>query len=192
MQPKSTDFTSLFVDGNAVDDMYVSRLSYAKAFRELRREIPRPTPSGLRYAKALLFAESLGLAASMETLVATLRSSYDSEMMRAHLDSSAFGQDDSWIWWDIAKQIYFFVSIDRGGTSDRYVIENPLTSKRLQEQIVARHMGWELWYSTDRGKWGRKPEIKRLLGAAGHNTAGDGQPASWALEEIGARIRASI
>ena len=101
--------------------------------------------------------------------------------------SSPYGNDDSWIQWDLAKQLYYFLSVDGPVSSEKYRIANPLVDEQLQEEIVSRHIGWEYWFPENYNRQFDCPELRRLLACG--NTVNDGQPASWALTQIGVFLR---
>ncbi len=187
MEEKSVDFNKLNFSHTDLESIFQQRLSYQKAFKEINRSIPTmsSSPNGEKYANVILLLESRGSLAEFDELVDLIRSIYDSEMRRLKLSSSSFGEDDSWIHWDLAKQLYFFLSKDRSTTNNHYRIADPLNDETLRAEIISRHIGWEFWRSGGCEPWISKSEVRRLL------EQGEKQPPSWALAQLGALIRSS-
>ncbi len=191
MREQSVDFADFNRGPEDLERVYERRLSYKVAFAEYQKQVAPMSsiPSGARYAKVIIYLGQNDLLHRFDDVVAHLRSIYNTEMHRVGLSSSPFGKDDSWIHWDLAKQAYFFLSRDRSMTSRHYRIADPLRDERLQDAIVSRHIGWELWNARDREPWTSKPEVRHLLGPECESSVLKGQPASWALAKLGALIR---
>lgn len=190
MRENSVDFADLDAVPGEVERIYYQRLSYQAAYTKIGKPTPSPSRSGTRYAKVLLYLASNDLRSKFDEAVAQLRNAYDQEMTRLPFPSSPFGDDDSWINWDLAKQLYFFFGTDRSETSAQYRLANPLVDERLRDEIVSRHIGWEFWLSHNSRPRPTSADIQDLLGCA--NSKGDGQPASWALAKLGAILRSQV
>lgn len=182
---KSVDFNDLNSDFTTLEKIYQKRLSYQKVYTDLNMPVPLMASSSNteRYAKVILYIQSEGLLSKFDEVVKALRINYDDEVNRLSLISSPFGHDDSWIQWDLAKQLYFFLSVDRSGTNDHYRVANPLVDEALRNEIISRHIGWEFWYSGGYEPWTNQPEIQNILGRR------DKSPASWVLPNLGLLIR---
>jgi len=187
MEEKSIDFAKINPGYAELELIHLQRMSYQKAFTELSYDIPSMSSpsSGENYAKVIYYLESKGELPKFDEVAIWIRSKYDDEMKRLNLVSSPFGNDDSWINWDLAKQLYFFFSTDRSGTSNHYRIANPLSDKALRDEIISRHIGWEFWMSGGCEPWKSNPDVFRLLGQR------EKPPASWALAQLGSLIRSS-
>jgi len=189
MKEKSVDFAGLDVAPAEVERVYRQRLAYQAAYAKEGRTAPPASENGITYARVLIFLASNDLLVRFDEAVAWVRRRYNQEMTRLHFRSSHFGDDDSWICWDLAKQLYFFLGTDRSGTSSQYRIANPLVDELLREEIISRHIGWEFWLSVQFHPGMKSADVLHLLGSKCANSRGDGQPASWALAKLGAVLR---
>lgn len=174
-------------------NIYYKRLSYRKACPErktgdLDNRLNDPKYSDTRYSKVLLYMGSIGLLNNLDRVNNNLRARYDEEICRLEMRSSPYGNDDSWIQWDLAKQLYYFLSIDSPTLNDHYRIANPLVDERLQEEIVLRHIGWECWLPENNNWQIDQPDLSHLLQC--RSSVYDDQLASWALVEIGRFLKA--
>jgi hypothetical protein len=200
MDPRFAGFPDSNPDEEELNRVYNEWLSYRKAWSELGGRPNEDRPDSWEwYARVILYLETESLLDEFHDVVAKLRSTYDAEMKRIGLRSSAFGNDDSWIHWDVAKQIYLSLNPERAAAWPRYRVANPLVDRPIRDEIVSRHVGWEFWFpgkpalgdanATLPEPWSRDSEISCLLkfGSSKHSN----QPASWALAEIGKRLRRS-
>jgi hypothetical protein len=187
MEEKSVGFRTLTFGQAKLEWIFQQRFSYQKAFTQLNRPVPilSSSPSGEKYAKVILYLESKGLLPQFDDVVGLIRSIYDGEMRRLKLPSSPFGEDNSWINWDLAKQIYFFLSKDRSATNNHYRIADPLSDESKRDEIISRHIGWEFWTLGGCEPWISNPKVRSLVEPS------EKQPAAWALAELGALIRSS-
>ncbi|MEY4903290.1 MAG: hypothetical protein RLZZ292_1105, partial [Bacteroidota bacterium] len=62
-----------------------------------------------------------------------------------HENVSIYSKSTTWAYWDIAKQYY--LSKHPKESNEHYELANPLTSKVLKEEMVLRHIGWDLKFS---------------------------------------------
>ena len=83
------------------------------------------------------------LKALYDQVVRTIRSGYEKVRQQIGLEDSQFGKSDSWIHIDVLKQFAYLHdnSLKRGAG---YIYDNPLTNVQLQQQIIDRHLGWEV------------------------------------------------
>lgn len=56
---------------------------------------------------------------------------------------SVFSKSKTWIFWDIAKQSY--LSSRPWASSKEYRLANPMKDEQVQQEIVNRHLGWEIY-----------------------------------------------
>lgn len=54
-----------------------------------------------------------------------------------------FSKSKSWIAWDVAKQYYLWRVPEAAGAG--YRLANPMEDEQLQQEIIERHLGWELF-----------------------------------------------
>jgi len=176
-----------------LERIYDARLSYRAVFMQKGEDIPgmSATPSAERYAKVILLLERENRINEFDQVVGRLRSTYDHEMKRLGLNSSPCGKDNSWISWDVAKQLYYLFNGDQPANNIRYRIADPLRDKRICDEIACRHIGWELWVSGIPEPWAHHAEVRSLLGPECESSVHQGHPASWALARVGAIVRSS-
>src|SRR5258708_23633898 len=155
MEEQSVDFVEWKPGQDKLELIYKQRLSYQKAYRELGKTAPtmQTSTNGEQYAKVILFVELEGLISKFDETVIKLRATFNSEIKRLNLISSSFGNDDTWIHWDLAKQLYSFLRNDRSETNRHYRIADPLSDDTLCDEIISRRIGWEFWYSGGREPW---------------------------------------
>jgi hypothetical protein len=55
-------------------------------------------------------------------------------------DISQAGMSESWAYWDVGKQLYFYNNPEESN----YKLGNPLTDKWIQQSIINRMIGWEV------------------------------------------------
>lgn len=176
-----------------LEHIYDERLSYRAVFRQKGAAIPgmSATPSGERYAKVILLVERDNRITEFDQVVRRLRATYDHEMKRLGLNSSPWGNDNSWIAWDVAKQLYYLFTRDQSTNNVRYRLADPLTDEQICDEIVCRHIGWEFCDSGIREPWASHADVRRLLGPECKSSVHQDLPASWALARLGAIIRSS-
>ena len=187
MEEKSVDFRNLTFGQTNLEWIFQQHFSYQKAFTQLKSPTPTlsSSPSGEKYAKVILYLESKGLLPQFDNVVGLIRLIYDGEMRRLKLLSSPFGEDNSWINWDLAKQLYFFLSKDRSATNNHYRIADPLSDEGLRNEIISRHIGWEFANLGGCEPWISNLEVRRLVGQ------GEKQLPSWVLTKLGSLIRST-
>ena len=191
MKENSVNFAALTPSKEELELFYRKYFSYpyARAQLNLRQSEFKMNTSTATHAKVLFFLESIGQLPIVEKLAAKLRATYNNEVMRLGINSTPWGKDDTWIYWDIAKQLYYYLNIDRSEISIHYRIANPLEDKILKEEIVSRHIGWEYLSLSESNPWANNLEVQRLLQCM--STVKEGEPSSWALTQIGAIMRST-
>lgn len=191
MNNKAVPYSEWAPSREDVERVYNERLSYRAVFTQKGEDVPSlsAAPSGERYAKVILLLERDNLVAEFDQVVGRLRSTFDHEMKRLGLNSSPWGNDNSWIAWDVAKQLYYLFNRDQSPKNVRYRLADPLTDEPICDEIVSRHIGWEFWASGIDEPWASDAEVCLLLGPECKSSVHQDQPASWALARLGAIIR---
>ena len=187
MEEKSVDFNNLNFSHTDLERVFQQRFSYQKVFMQVNSPVPtlNSSPSGEKYAKVISYLGSKGLLPQFDDVVDLIRSIYDSEMRRINFSSSSFGNDNSWINWDLSKQLYFFLSTDCAGTNSHYTIADPLSDQSKCDGIISRHIGWEFWQLVGCEPWISNLEVRDLVGQ------GEKSLPSWVLAKLGSLIRAT-
>jgi len=122
---------------------------------------------------------------------------------------STFGKSKTWTYWDMAKQFYYSddaTGIEESKNHPEYKPGDPIAEERLQQEILNRHIGWEVWnawFVTERDvdtrdqsealldKLGLKADVKRKLKVKLHTSLNDVAEGkredvpSYVLEEMG-------
>jgi hypothetical protein len=192
LRENSVNFDALEAAPAELERVYRERLSYHAVYAKRGEPTPSPKPSGNRYAKVILYLASNGVLAKFDEAVAQVRRTYDQEMARLRFQSSDWGNDDSWINWDLAKQLYFFAGVKRPETGHRYRIADPLADERLRDEIVSRQIGWEACGSGDYGPWATNPDVTELFAPEYGSSSKKGQRASWVLAKLGVIRRSQV
>src|SRR5262245_36807693 len=136
LKEQSINFETLKFDDEELERMYQERLSYPTVLKQVQTK-PK---NWKRYAQVLVLLDSSDGLSNFDKVVGSLRPKFDDAMNHPDLQlvSSDWGKDDSWIQWDVAKQLYFFLSTDRSDTNPHYRIANPLIDEQVREEIVSR------------------------------------------------------
>lgn len=135
---------------------------------------------------------------SYETAHRKIRRTFDALMKKSGLETSRVGKSESWIHWDLAKQYHFFKNPDKAMAG--YDIGNPLTDRKIAQQISDRHFGWELYTKGNAGKQEFEmskaledaleiPEVKKLFKKKPKE---NGTLSSKDLAELGRLVRESM
>ncbi|MEK9160237.1 MAG: hypothetical protein AAB383_05935 [Patescibacteria group bacterium] len=124
------------------------------------------TKSELLYAKTiseyLTNDWSRSKAKILDALADKIRLELQKRMAALRLPLSPYSESLSWAYWDIAKQLH--LSNHPEESTPEYRLGNPLHDPRVVEEIISRHLGWELHQ-----KW-RIPEARLSIeGAIAHN-----------------------
>lgn len=101
------------------------------------------SPNGRKYAQTLveLFAE-YGIQTLQDFSLQAIDQMRD-ELDYRGLAPSMYGESISWFLWDVAKQAYY----DRHPkeADPEYTIGNPMVEISKLDEIVDRHLGWEIY-----------------------------------------------
>jgi len=124
---------------NESSDKYnsiIEKLSYSHE-ENIHLKIPENKE---KYAKAL---EGYDLEWIQDNVVTLIRENFDDMVNKSSLqpDISSNWEQDTWIWWDIGKQLYYNENPEE---SQWYILGNPLDNKYIQEEIAYRMFGWEI------------------------------------------------
>lgn len=142
----------------------ISALSYSNVLpieqRQEAIESIRNSPSGVKYSESLRDLTSKhGLEAIFDT-ANELVVKAETELNKLGLVPSIFGKSSSWALWDIAKQNYF---VNHPAEADpNYSIADPMEDQTKLEEVLDRHIGWELFRAFN-GTSINKSEKARLL-----------------------------
>lgn len=117
--------------------------------------------SAQKYALSLAKLFELYTDRSIHLLAGALFSACEQKMLSLHASISPYGQSKSWVYWDIGKQFFYFENPSLSG--QEYYISNPVADKQLQQQIVQRHLGWEIYHHWDRENLLRTFQYNTLL-----------------------------
>lgn len=153
-----------------------------------------------RYSKIVKLVQQNGLVNSYNSLVEKLRGLYSKEVKRLGVTFSEWGDSDTWIEWDICKQLYFYLNPDGINLSPNYRIANPLEDKQLQQEIVNRHIGWEYWGTKEMfndTRWDKDAVIIDIMDNEKYRSSfnfpkersSGREISSWGLELLGKRVR---
>lgn len=120
------------------------------------------TDSELAYAEVIddfLANDSRGEKKKrLDDLANKIRSDLYKRMATLGLPLNPYSESLSWAYWDIAKQIHLSNHPELSTTE--YHLGNPFQDSRVVEEIICRHLGWELHQ-----KW-RMPEFRVLIETA--------------------------
>ncbi|HAV11284.1 MAG TPA: hypothetical protein DCX32_01945 [Candidatus Moranbacteria bacterium] len=99
--------------------------------------------SAQKYAEALLEISRNGDMAEVERLVKGMKAECLNALIALKIEKTKYADSDSWAMWDIAKQYHFYTHPSEN--DPRYLLANPLESEEKIEEIIDRHIGWELY-----------------------------------------------
>jgi len=110
---------------------------------------------------------------------------------------SDYAVSKTWANWDVAKQFYYFTHPEE--INPKYKIQDPLSSANKSQEIINRHVGWEIYRAYNQGKEreflykikdiGLREQIKEMLNSAPKE---NGTLSSWKLAELGLLIGEAI
>lgn len=144
------------------------------------------------YAKCFKYLVQNGHEIEYDKIVQKIRDNYTNQLIAIGFQSSNWGLNNSWIEWDILKQLYFFLTDNQTVISSNYRIENPLLDGQLQTEIMYRHIGWEYWYLQQIGgvtKWNSNFKVQEILNNPKYKSSFDyTQISSWGLILLGNEI----
>ena len=106
--------------------------------------------SAKKYAKILLKLKNQGLMPRVDNLVREIFAKTITQLTSYSVNPRPYTYSNSWVYWDIAKQIYY---LDNPGESNsNYLLANPLESPEKIQEIIDRHIGWEIYSQMDTGE----------------------------------------
>ena len=118
---------------------YYSRLHYADIGRDIKE-----SPSARKYGNALDREDPN----EIESVQNEIQKRFREITKQLNMELSEWSKSETWSLWDIGKQLYNFDNEGRE-SNENYRIGNPLTDTQTQDEIVARHVGWENQRVTD-------------------------------------------
>jgi hypothetical protein len=134
MAEKIEDMTNM-----SDEEIFKKFFSYNDVLKKEEGEIQLPA-NGTKYIGSL---RGLSKNKDFPRVVAKIRKDFDKAMKRLSLDPSIYGESQTWIYWDMAKQDFFNNNKDEADS--KYEIDNPMKSENIQGQIANRHLGWEVY-----------------------------------------------
>ena len=107
--------------------------------------------SALRYAKIIWKLEKEGKKEELEAVAQKIYGDTLTDLYRYEIGISPYSISQSWVFWDIAKQLYY---LENPNETDRkkYRLANPLTDEEKQTEILDRHIGWEIFSKMTTGE----------------------------------------
>ena len=99
---------------------------------------------------------------------------------------SAYGLSLSWVYWDIAKQYYFYKKPHLQQSPILYPPSNPMEDQGLQREIVLRQLGWEVYLERKNKKLLEKISNEKIVMEYIKKTPKEnGQLSSWDCKNFG-------
>jgi hypothetical protein len=79
----------------------------------------------------------------LNSKVSEIRKTYQELLNKLNINDSAYWKQDTWIYWDIAKQLHLSKNPSKSDPS-KYSLWNPLTDNKISQDIIDRHLWWEI------------------------------------------------
>ncbi|MEA5461684.1 hypothetical protein VB796_21630 [Arcicella sp. LKC2W] len=99
---------------------------------------------------------------------------------------SEYGLSLSWVYWDIAKQYYFYKNPHLQKSPILYPPKNPMEDKNIQEEIVLRQLGWEIFRQRENEELLKKISNEKIVMDYIKKTPKEGgQLRSWDYKNFG-------
>lgn len=204
-KPVKQDIIENVSDENALLDQIIKDyLSYQDAIEvedEEKNEIMQKqlnSPSAKRYAKVLLELKDQSLMPKVESVVREIFAKTITQLSSYEIDPNPLTYSASWAYWDLAKQIYYLRHPNQSNSN--YLLANPLEDESKVQEIIDRHVGWEVYRQMDSGKLdnflnkNRHPIYgKRVIDVMIHkaNHKNEHMP-SYKLAELGKNVRLGL
>jgi hypothetical protein len=138
--------------GPRKEKLLVDYLSYQDA--ELSPEQKERTIEANRQSKsALLYANSLGALETkhslqeIESKAVSMIEECSDILHKIDIQGSPYLTSMTWPMWDMSKQFYYWLELDKSDNTTKYTKGDPLVDKEKTEEIVNRHVGWEAYES---------------------------------------------
>lgn len=198
MKSKSINCNDITFSNEEKEDIHSERFSYG-SISPYNPNTPWEV-SHERYGKMIKFLSDKNLLNTYDLIVIEIRKLYSSEVNRLNIQFSKVGESNSWIEWDVLKQLYFFLCSESPDYNDKYRIANPLEDKLIRQEIVNRHIGWEYWHKKNNGietRWDKDGKVNEVLNNSKYRSSfpfpeemkRGTEVSSWGLELLGRRIR---
>lgn len=157
-------------------DAYIldTYLSYADApvsaeERQRMLDFNRKSLSAQNYATSLRHLAERRNLSELDALAKEMIAKVKEVLDRLGIPISAYGNSKSWALWDIGKQEYFAEHPEEA--NENYAVGGILELPEKREEIVNRHIGWELYGAYTNGNrgfvekigTGEKEEVEELL-----------------------------
>lgn len=194
MKANSINFNEIILAVDELEEIYYDRFAYG-----LKYPIPANWQKSIeQYCKVIRYLKNEAEIAAFEALTIQLLNRFKVETQRIELPISQWGEKDSWVQWDIAKQLYFFLTEDQTIQSPKYRIANPLEDKPLQQEIIDRHIAWEFAFLHSQGvlvQGTEDAEITKILAGVEFKSTFDFpenypvQISAWGLALLGKLLR---
>jgi hypothetical protein len=107
------------------------------------REYNDGSESAKKYTQALRELINTYGQETVEDLANGMMEDCEDTLNKLGIEPNKFTQSKTWAIWDIAKQYYYFTHQDKA--DPEYVIANPMDSITKQQEIIDRHVGWEVY-----------------------------------------------
>jgi hypothetical protein len=138
-------------------------------------------PRTFLYAEVLQSIEKEGKMHGVHVCAARLHAECNALLQSFGItDISLFTNSKTWAYWDIAKNIYDTIHPEKA--ESKYPIENPLTSRSKQDEIVRRMLAWEIYTGSD------SPIAREIQERIGVQFEEGERIPSWRLSELGKLI----
>ncbi len=99
--------------------------------------------AGKKYTKALQELASQEGMPKLEEVAEKAIEQMKLKLEAVGITTSKYGESKTWALWDIAKQMYY---VNNPGEADPdYTIANPLEDADKMQEIIDRHVGWEIY-----------------------------------------------
>ena len=152
----NNDFSPKEVQDAAIDylsykdrDMDPVLLAEVNRMQEEKVRAGEFYPSQERYAQVLLRLQKEHGAGKVDQLANSLHGQCVGFLRNLNLKKmESYTTSKSWAYWDIAKQMYYF---EQKKADAGYRIADPFEDAEKQQEIVNRHIGWEI-FENGRGK----------------------------------------
>lgn len=198
MENKKISCSSITLSNQEKESIYNERFSYDG---KIKYDPNSPWAiSQEKYGSIIKCLKQKNLLKSYNVIKKEIRELYSSELSRLKIEFSEWGESDSWIEWDICKQLYCFLNFKDFYNNKKYRIANPIDDNLIRQEITNRHIGWEYWLKKQYGtitRWDNNAIVKEILNDKKYRssfnfpseTSTGNEISSWGLELLGRKIR---
>ena len=126
-------------------DMYLSYSDAPVSDEEKKRmlEWTQGSPRATKYAESLRHLAETRNLHEIEEIAKEMIAEVKKTLARLGVSLSAYGESRSWALWDIAKQEYYAEHVEEN--DPRYARGNIFELPQKRDEIINRHIGWELY-----------------------------------------------